>query len=425
MKSGLTLQQTLEHKVNQALIQSIQMLQFTSMELHDYIKEMAMENPLIEEVVFDADIDDYTYQPSQEPVSIDINAAEKNLYEQLKEQLFTLKIPEELRTVVEYGIDSLDERGYLDISLEEWAENCQTDTETTELALNYIQQLEPHGIGARDLGECLLLQVRHMDGYEAYMDELILENLNWIAELNYEAIIETYEIDEDEIMELLKMIQACDPNPGELLDTPDAEYVVPEATVYKEEGVWKVNFFNWSAPKIILNDSYNDVQDKEAKKFLNEKLQEVEWLKRSIQYRSSTIEQIINKVVEKQVGFFESGVLEMRAFTLTEMAAELELHVSTISRAISKKYIQTPHGMFELKFFFQSGVKQKNGQVAAIVIKKRIIDLIEKEDKSMPLSDQKIKEKLKDEYSLEIARRTVVKYREQLGIPSSYKRRVK
>ena len=423
MKQGLIQQQTLQRKMNQSLIQSIQMLQFTSMELYDFMKEIALENPLIEEVIYDSTIEQYKYRSSDAASFVDINPAEKNLYERLKDQLYTLNLSEELRPVIEYGIDSLDNTGYLDISLEEWALNCQTTVPITEQALMKIQQLEPYGIGARSLGECILLQLRHMEGYNAYMASLLLEHLEWIADNNYEAIMETYDTNEDEITELIKMIQSCDPKPGQLLETKAFEYIVPEATIYQENNSWKISYHNWTTPKIILNPSYKQLEDKEAKKFLKEKRQQLDWLQQAVQYRTSTIEAVIRKIFEKQQAFFEKDLLHLRSLTLSEIAGELDLHVSTISRAISNKYIQTPHGLFAIKFFFQPGVKQKNGETVTIVIKKWIRDLIESEDKQKPLSDEKIRGRLQVDYSLDIARRTVMKYRQQLKIPSSIKRK--
>lgn len=423
MKQGLIQQQTIQRKINQSLIQSLQMLQFTSLELYDYINEIAKENPLIDEVIYDFDIQPQKYTSSGTVSFDDINPAEKNLYEQLKDQLRSFNIVEGLEEVIEYGIDSLNEAGYLDITLEEWAENCHTTVDFTKLALEKIQQLEPIGIGARNLGECILLQIRQMEGYAFYMEKLLLQHLQWIADYNYEKIMELYSIDEEEVSKLIKLVQSCNPKPGHILGVSEFEYIMPEANICKEDNIWKITLNNWATPKIVYSKVYKDMNDKEANNFLQTKTQQVKWLKRTILYRTATIELVIKKVVEKQQAFFEKGLHHLMPLTLSEIANELNLHVSTISRTISNKYIQTPHGMFAIKFFFQTGLKQRSGTAATIVIKKYIHDIIEREDKEIPLSDEEIKGKLQMYYSLNIARRTVMKYRQQLKIQSSMKRK--
>lgn len=423
MKQHLVQQQTIQRKLNQSLIQSIQLLQFTSIELYEYIEEIVKENPLIEEVVYDSDMQSHSFR-SSETVSMEgMNAAEKTLYDRLKEQLFTIHIPEDLLPIVEFGIYSLNENGYLEITLEEWAENCSTPLTVVEEALQVIQQLEPNGVGARNLGECIHLQLRHMEDYQSYMEDLLHNHLDWIADFNYDAIKKEYHIESDEITELMKMIQACNPKPGKLLDTSEVEYIVPEAKIYKEDDTWKISFYNWSVPKLVINPLYENIEDKQAVEFLKRKREQLNWLEGAIKYRTATIELVIRKVVEKQLQFFEQGLLHLEPMTLKDVADELDLHPSTISRTISNKYVETPHGVFAIKFFFQTGIKQNGEKIAAIVIKHMIKNVIDGEDKNHPLSDEKIKEILSEQYSLEIARRTVMKYRQELNIPASYKRK--
>lgn len=423
MKQGLFQQQTIQRKINQTLIQSLQMLQFTSIELYDYINEISKENPLIDEVIYDFDFQPAKYNRADTITFTDMNPSVNSVYDQLREQLITIDLHKELRQVIEYGIGSLDEAGYLDISLEEWAENCGTIVDITKRALAEIQQLEPYGIGARSLGECLLLQVKQMKEYEPYMEELLLEHLDWIADYNYEAMKEAYSLTEAEILQLNKMIQSCNPKPGQLLERAEFEYIYPEANVYKADATWKITFYNWTAPKIIYSKLHIEQADEETKQFLKAKTEQVEWLKKAISYRAATIELVIKRIVDKQRAFFENGILHLVPMTLSDIAAELNLHISTISRAINNKYIQTPHGVFAIKFFFQTGLKQGKEKVAAIVIKNLVRDIIEKEDKENPLSDEKMKEKLNRDYGINIARRTVMKYRQQLKIGSSVKRR--
>lgn len=423
MKQGLFQQQTIQRKMNQTLIQSLQMLQFSSIELYDYIHEISKENPLIDEVIYDFDFQTAKYNRIDTIPFTDMNSSEKSVYDQLKEQVITIDLHKDLRKVIEYGIDSLDASGYLDISLEEWAENCRTTVDITKQALSEIQKLEPLGIGARSLGECLLLQMKQMKEYEPYMEELLLAHLDWIADDNHEAIMASYSLTEEEIAQLHKMIQSCNPKPGQLLESSEFEYIFPEANVYKGDGSWKITFYNWTAPRIIYNKLHIEDADEETKQFLKVKTDQVEWLKKAISYRTATIELVIKKIVDKQHAFMEKGILHLVPMKLSDIANELNLHVSTISRAINNKYIQTPHGVFAIKFFFQTGLKQGQGKVTTIVIKNLIRDMIEKEDKGSPFSDEKIKKKLIEDHGINIARRTVMKYREQLKIGSSVKRR--
>lgn len=423
MKQHLVQQQTIQRKINQSLIQSIQLLQFTSLELYEYMNEIVKENPLIEEVVYDSTMESNKYRASETFSVEGFSAAEKSLYDQLKDQLYTMDISEEIIPIVEFGIDSLDEAGYLDLPLEEWAYHCQTSLPVIEEALHIIQQLEPHGIGARSLGECILLQIRHMEGYAVYMEDLFLHHLDWIADYQYDLIKEKYGLNSDDISFMLKLVQACDPKPGRRLKPPEVEYIIPEAKIYKEDGMWKISFYNWTVPRLIKSTQYNEIDDKQAKAFIREKREQLNWLEGALKYRTATIELVIRKVVEKQIGFFEQGLLHIRSMTLRDLAEEINLHPSTISRAINNKYVDTPHGVFAIKFFFQSGISQGGEKKAAIVIKHLIRNLIAAEDSAYPFSDERIKEKLLDDYGLEIARRTVMKYRQELNIPASFKRR--
>ena len=423
LKQHLVQQQTIQHKLNQSLIQSIQMLQFTSTELYEYINEIAKDNPLIEEVIYDADGRQSTYQASDTFSLEAMNSGEKTLYDQLKEQLLNIDIPKEFIPIVEFGIDSLNENGYLEITLEDWASACNTTSSITEEALHIIQQLEPRGIGARHLGECIYLQLYEMDGYRSFMEDLLIHHLDWIADFNFSVIEETYGITREEYNELVKLIQTCDPKPGKLLDTTQVEYIVPEAKIWKVQAKWKITFHHWTVPKLVIDPTYKQMADKEVEKFLKSKREQLQWLEGALKYRTATIELVIREIVKKQIDFFDYGILHLGSMTLNDVADELELHPSTISRAINNKYVETPHGIYPLKFFFQSGIEQEDGKKATIVLKHLIHQIIDGEDRTRPLSDEKIRNKLQEKYSVQLARRTVMKYRQELNIPASFKRR--
>ncbi|WBX78705.1 RNA polymerase factor sigma-54 [Virgibacillus salarius] len=425
MKLQLVNEQVLQWKMNQSLMQSIQVLQMSSMELMEYIREIEKENPVIEEIRYN---DEHVqYRSSDTSVSIgEINSSELTLYDQLKQQLFTLSISEEIRPVVLFGIDSLNESGYLDVSLDIWAAKCNTTIEIVEEALKHIQSLEPAGIGARSLSECIELQLAAQSFVPAFLQDLIQEHIEWLADDNIQRISEHYGVSHSYVEEVIDHIKNCHPKLGQLLTTKKADYIIPEATIFKEAGNWKISFYSWSVPKITINTDYQNstFKEKQTANYVKEKLNQLESLKKAIVYRSDTLERVIQVIVEKQHMYFEKGASMLRPLTLREIASDLDLHVSTISRTVANKYVQTTNGVLPLNFFLQSGIKQANGSKAsALAVKQMIAELISNEDKINPLSDEKIKNKLALDYNLQIARRTVMKYREQLNIPASLKRK--
>ncbi|WP_067727149.1 RNA polymerase factor sigma-54 [Oceanobacillus damuensis] len=426
MKQKLVLKQSLQWKMNQSLMQSINILQLTSNDLIEYLKEVAKENPLIEEV--DSDMDWEQFRPVHSNVESigEFNQSVQTMYEQLKGQLFMLRMDNDLRPIVEFGIDSLNEDGYLDIELEEWGSTCDTTIETVEEALIKIQSLEPAGIGARNLQECILLQLKQFNNYDPFMENLLLEHLELIADADLDSICEIYGISIEEAKSVIDNIRLCNPKPGRQLSTAEPEYIIPEATIYREEGQWKLSFYKWATPKINLNPQYENLKDpaNEATDYLKQKYKEIDTLKQAIYYRGNTLERVIRVIMEKQLDFFESGPNGIQPLTLREIAGELNLHTSTVSRAISQKYVQTTQGVLPLKFFLQSGIRKGDGNfTAAFAIKRHINEMIKMEDKKKPLSDEAIKKKLKNEYGIDVARRTVMKYRDQLHIPPSTKRK--
>lgn len=411
--------------MNQTLMQSLNILQLSSVELLDFIDQVTKENPLIDEIHYDYEFEQY--RQTSEQVSIgEINASEQNYYDKLKAQLMNFDIPKKLKPIVEFGIDSLNQDGYLDIELDEWAEKCATSLDKVEKALKIIQSLEPAGIGARTLAECIIIQLKQDMQIPDFVEDLITNHLTFIAEGDVSAISEFYQVSEDEIEILIESIKQCHPKPGQLLDSEAPEYIIPEATIYKENGSWKIKFYKWASPTIKINSIYQDTKgmDKEATKYIKEKMKQIDSLKQAISFRTNTLENIIQNIVERQIDFFEEGPIKLKPLTLREIAEDLDVHISTVSRAINQKYVQTNHGVLPIKFFLQSGVRQDNVKnTAATAIKQLITKIILREDKKKPFSDQLIKEKLEEEFGIKIARRTVMKYREQLQIPSSMKRR--
>ncbi|SET10698.1 RNA polymerase, sigma 54 subunit, RpoN/SigL [Oceanobacillus limi] len=427
MKQKIVHEQLLQQKMNKSLIQAINVLQFSSTELLEYIQQVTKDNPLIEEVSYDYELAEYRSNNSASTPFEDLNERTLSMSDQLKEQLYTININPEYKPIVNFGIDSLDDSGYLDITLDEWATQCETSLDKVEQALTYIQSLDPTGIGARSLRECIILQLKQMNLFQFYMEDLLDNKLAWVAEENLDAIANEYQITRADARKAIQAIQGCHPKPGTLLVEKKSEFIIPEAVVRKEAGEWRISFYSWSNPTITMDETYKDVHDvgQEAESYLKEKYNQVDWLQYVLTYRKNTLERVIYKIVEKQASFFEHGYFMLQPFTLQKIADELGVHVSTVSRAIRGKYVQTNYGVLPLKFFLQPGIKQRDGKfVAAFTIKKVITELVEFEDKHNPLSDEVIRMKIDNEFGIKIARRTVMKYREQLGIPSSMKRKV-
>lgn len=425
MKPRLIQQQTLQWKMNQTLMQSLNILQLSSIELIDFIDQVMKENPLVDEIHYDYEFQQY--RKASDQVSIgEINASVQTFYEKVKDQLVNVDIPKALIPIVEFGIDSLNQDGYLDITIGEWAEKCGVSTDVVEQALKIIQSLEPPGIGARTLAECIIIQLKQEIQLPHFVEDLLTNHLTLIAEGDVAEISEYYQVDEGEVEKVIEHIKQCHPKPGKLLDSEAPEYIIPEATIYKENGSWKIKFYKWASPTIKINPIYQDTtgMDKETTKYLKEKMKQVDSLQQAIAFRTNTLENIIQSIVEKQLHFFEEGPIKLKPLTLREVAEDIGVHISTVSRAINQKYVQTDQGVLPIKFFLPSGIRQGNGKdTAATAIKQLMSKLIRDEDKKKPLSDQKIKEKLEEDFGIKIARRTVMKYREQLQIPSSMKRR--
>ncbi|MFD1451056.1 MULTISPECIES: RNA polymerase factor sigma-54 [Oceanobacillus] len=423
MQQSLVLKQALSWKMNQSLHQSIEILQLSGIELYDYVQKIAEENPLIEDIrPIDQQVLSQFHGDSN--AFENMNASKKNMYEQLKENVYMLSISEEIiKEAVLFGIDSLNENGYLDITLEDWAEQCQLSMEKIQQALSYLQSLDPPGIGARNLQECIHLQLKEMDSDYCFLEDLFENNLVLIAEEDIQGLAEIYAITEDEADRLITNMKLCHPNPGKLLEDEEVEYIIPEAVVFKEDDEWRLSFFHWSSPQIqIREDILLADMPKDGADFLKEKKKELEMLDQAIQYRGKTLEQVLRIIVNKQLPFFEEGITALKPLTLQEIADILDLHVSTISRTISHKYLQTDFGILRVKYLLQREARKGEG-VARVVVKQYVQEIIADEDQARPLSDEKIRRKLEELYQVYVARRTVMKYREELGIQSSSKRK--
>jgi len=384
-----------------------------------------------------------TKTSSQSTSSDDFVAAEnytsanKSLHDHLYWQSDIFQWQENEDIVADFLIDDITDEGYLSSTLPDLLESIrsqypdQTFTlEMLESVLNTIQQFEPTGVGARSIQESLLLQLANMiqTPYVVTAKQLISENFDWLSYHDHKRIKKMYGVNDEELNTLFKLIQSLNPRPGREFSPSDSEVIVPDLRLKRVRDGWLVELNADAFPRLIVNASYIDlasqVKDNEQSKKIKEQLIEAKGLIKSIHSRGETLLKVGSFIVEKQSSFFEEGELAMQPMVLRDVAEYLSLHESTISRATNQKYIQTPRGTFELKYFFSSGVSQYgSADQSAISIKAHIKGLIEKEDPKKPLSDSKLMDLLEEDKEISVARRTIAKYREALGIPSSSERK--
>jgi RNA polymerase sigma-54 factor len=425
MKTNISLQQKLSWKMNKQLSQAIKMLQYNTYELKGFIEEMTKDNPFIE---VENDWESWNGKtpspksPSDYLDKWDVKQS-TNLYDVLKFQLGLLKISPILKKMVEYGIDCLDENGYLTITIDEWTEKFPANRKEIEEALTILQSFEPAGVGARSLQECLLLQLIR-GNFSPMHEEIISCHFQWVVDGKVDLIAQKMELTQREVEAILHDIQSLHPRPGTVYSQQHSDIIIPDAEVFKENNNWMVKISSLHQPTIIIHHQYLKPNlTMEEKRFVERYVKQGEWLKQTIQQRYQTMEKVFAKIVEKQLSFFEFGERRIKPLTLKDIAHELNLHISTISRVIQGKYFRTPHGVYPVKFFFQPKMKSSVEDVSAFTTKQFIKELILKEDKTKPLSDQEISDYLKGEKNITISRRTVAKYREELHIFESRRRR--
>ncbi|HEX7880845.1 MAG TPA: RNA polymerase factor sigma-54 [Candidatus Eisenbacteria bacterium] len=472
MRQGLRLTQTQKLVMTPKLQQALKLLQAPTLELQQMLKAEMVSNPLLEE------IDEITEEPEPEKATAEDDFGEEgrlereeqepleapeapeevdwtefmqqgsdasttrseerheefvervpisrpSLDEHLAEQLRYKGMGDEAEAIGDYLIGSIDERGYLTMTVEEVAAELDKPVETIESVLKAIQALDPPGIGARDLRECLLLQLRAR-GQEG--------ELSWrIVDKHFDDLVRRRQIDiarslkvpVEEVQTALDLIGTLSPVPGNQVSGADAQYVYPDLIVERvgEDYVFTLN--DRKVPRLRICSAYEHVlkdgapKNGETRDYVVSKLNSARWLIQTIEQRRKTMVKVMRAIVEEQREFFDSGILHLKPLTLQDIASKIGMHESTVSRVTSGKYVQTPRGVFELKYFFSSGLNTQGGDdISAKSAKAIIAKLIEGEDKHDPLSDQKLMEMLQSQ-GLDIARRTVAKYREQLNVPNA------
>lgn len=391
------------------------------------------------EDIYDSSLNQYDYPTGD---NSDLNGREpfnqhssdETLQEHLLWQLELTPFSDTDRAIACAIIDSIDGDGYLHTSLESLAESFDEaegiELDEIEAVLHRVQRFDPVGVAARDLSECLALQLGELPKDTTWRSEAILlvtEHLDVLAAKDYNQLAKRMKLGRDELREVVDLIQSLNPRPGAQIEAHNASYVIPDVFVRKVKGQWKVELNAEIAPRLRVNQYYSDLISRADKETdvtsLKNHLQEARWFIKSLRSRHETLLKVARCIVKRQSGFLDYGEEAMKPLVLHDIASELEMHESTISRVTTQKYIHTPRGIFELKYFFSSHVSTNNGgECSSTAIRALIKKLIASENVAKPLSDSKIA-RLLSERGINVARRTVAKYREAMVIPPSNERK--
>ena len=467
MKQSLQLGLSQHLAMTPRLQQAIRLLQLSTLELHTEIQEALDSNLMLELDEDDApDVGAETeVAPADIPSELPVDSAWEDIYEtytagsglsngdangtdpaahraqieslkdRLNRQMALMRLSDTDRVIATALIDAVGDDGYLVLSLEDIRHSidplCREVTlEEVESVLRQIQTLDPPGVAARGLGECLAIQLHQLPADTEWRDAalaLVTEHLQALASKSYAQIMAALGLGKDELQCVIDLIRSLSPRPGAAYETSAPEYVIPDVFVRRANGVWKVELNPDASPRIRINAHYatlvrraNDSADNNT---LKTHLQEARWFIKSLLNRGETLLKTATCIVERQRGFLEHGEEAMKPMVLADIAQTIGMHESTISRVTTRKYMHTPRGVFELKYFFSSHVRTTSGsEASSTAIRAVLRKLIAAENTVRPLSDQKLKEILSGQ-GLRIARRTVAKYREAMAIPSSTERK--
>ena len=355
--------------------------------------------------------------------------AQTTLPEHLLSQLNMLPLSEDEIMIGEYIIWNINEHGYLSYDADLIAINLDVDREEVEKVLKIIQQFDPVGIGARTLQECLLIQMEESDPNDEIAIDILRDHFEDFTNKRYEKITKKMDLTLDDIRRVIEVVTKLNPKPGEGYVLLHQNVIVPDLVVEKEDDEFKISMNDWNIPHLRINNSYKKLllnkkkSSKETRDYIRQSLESARWLINSIHQRRATILRVMETIIEQQREFFERGKDFLKPMILKDIADEIGMDISTISRVTNGKYVQTEHGVFELKYFFSERIHSDAGDdVSNKKIKSIIKGIIDEEDSNKPLNDQKIAEMLKEK-GFKVARRTVAKYREQMMIPVSRLRR--
>lgn len=446
-KNTLELNQSQKLILTTQLKQSLAILNMSRLEVEEEIRKESESNPLLEAEKNEEGIDWEKYIKHMESINIrqDKNDAPyssenavdfenmirstSNLYDYLIDELKYFKLTFEEKRICKYIIDSLDEDGYLRINDKEIYDELRVDASLFRRCLDIVQQLDPPGIGARNISECLILQLERMGISNNIVENIIMNDLELIGRNKLKDIAKKYKISIEKCKEAIEIIRHLDPKPGIACSNDNCVYVQPDVIVDKIDGKYIVHTNEKDVYNIKINDFYRNMMtdkdsDKEAKEFIKERLNSAATLIKNIESRKSTILRIAEAIIEEQQEFIQKGEKYIKPMKMKDIADKLEIHESTVSRGVNGKYMLTPFGLYEFKFFFNAALETDNSSEGASSagIKRDIKDIIDGENKKKPLSDDAISKMLKEK-GVSVARRTVAKYREELGIPSSSRRK--
>ena len=450
---GIRLEMTQQQQLSQKMIQSAKILQMSSLELENYLKETAVENPVVdieEPSVPDDDADemerrlewlvssdaqnksyysdDRSADDRQDMWNVKDNRGE-DLLTYLESQLMAQRLPENEHRAAEYIINMIDSRGYFTEPLESVAHACGTDLQTAQDMLALVQSFDPAGVGARNLGECLLLQMDRLQIEDKNARAIAADYLELAARNHLPEIAKKLKISIDDVTRALEEIRSLNPKPGNSFSSRDnLTYIVPDISVVSQGGSLQILLNDSTYPRVTINDYYlhmiKSTQDKETKDYIGDKVRQAQWVMQCISQRNKTLMNVARVIVERQTAFFEKGPGNLLPLKLTDVADRIGVHESTVSRAVKDKYIQCVWGVFPMHYFFLGALKSGGDQAQATSdrAKTLIREIIAQEDHKKPYSDRVLAEKL-TEKGVKISRRTVAKYRENMGIGDASRRK--
>ncbi|HAN0066555.1 TPA: RNA polymerase factor sigma-54 [Escherichia coli] len=474
MKQGLQLRLSQQLAMTPQLQQAIRLLQLSTLELQQELQQALESNPLLEQIDTHEEIDTRETQDSETldtadaleqkemPEELPLDASWDTIYtagtpsgtsgdyiddelpvyqgettqtlqDYLMWQVELTPFSDTDRAIATSIVDAVDDTGYLTVPREDILESMgdeEIDIDEVEAVLKRIQRFDPVGVAAKDLRDCLLIQLSQFDKTTPWLEEarlIISDHLDLLANHDFRTLMRVTRLKEDVLKEAVNLIQSLDPRPGQSIQTGEPEYVIPDVLVRKHNGHWTVELNSDSIPRLQINQHYasmcNNARNDGDSQFIRSNLQDAKWLIKSLESRNDTLLRVSRCIVEQQQAFFEQGEEYMKPMVLADIAQAVEMHESTISRVTTQKYLHSPRGIFELKYFFSSHVNTEGGgEASSTAIRALVKKLIAAENPAKPLSDSKLTSLL-SEQGIMVARRTVAKYRESLSIPPSNQRK--
>jgi RNA polymerase sigma-54 factor len=477
----MKIEHRLELKLTQKLIltpqlqQSIKLLQLPQLELSQTLNQELMENPLLEEImereseeknetsditsseepiqelsedmeaplekIFGFTTDEYFEERGSDgrdlgyftdgietPSPFERNSKKMDLYEYLIWQLRLSRTSDSVRQATEVVMGNLNEDGYLQASVEEIAKIAGVDIKTAEDAITLIREFDPPGVGAKNLQECLLLQLKPLNLENTLVEKILIDGFVELEKKKYKKLAVKFKVTVNDILTAVKIIEGLEPRPGRNYSREEVIHIIPDVYIEESEGKFIITLNDDGIPKLRLSNYYRklitnkNALGREEKQFLEEKLRSAIWLLKSLDQRKKTIYRVTESILKIQEEFFRKGINYLKPLNLKDIATDLGMHESTISRVTSNKYLQSPQGLLNFRFFFSNAVHAVNGEVSSATVRSIIKQLISKENLKAPLNDKDIVKILQGR-DINIARRTVAKYRDELKLPSHSRRK--